>query len=139
MVACYRCGCETCVKNGFMQGEQRYRCKECGYNFIDKPRRGHRQATKALAVWLYVSGLSQRRIGELFGVSTVAIMKWIRGFALRFALKWVVNGGGTVVVELDGNVAFSKKSPPKSGSGRLMIVIEDDSLIGNAGIVIGSR
>ncbi|MGC2834616.1 MAG: IS1 family transposase, partial [Methylocella sp.] len=72
MIVCYRCGCKRCVKNGFMQGQQRYKCKECGYNLIDKPRRGHSQAVLALAVWLYLSGLSQRRIARLFGVSTPA-------------------------------------------------------------------
>jgi len=139
MVACYQCGCEQCVKNGFMQEQQRYKCKKCGYNFIDKPRRGHSQPVLALAVWLYLSGLSQRRIARLFGVSTPAVLKWIKAFALKNAPRPVPSGEGIAVVELDEMWHFLKKSPAKSGYGRLIVAIQDSSLTGNAGIVIGPR
>jgi transposase len=127
------------VKNGFMQGQQRYKCKECGYNFIDKPRRGHGQPILALAVWLYLSGLSQRRIARLFGVSPPAVLKWIKTFALKNAPKPVPAGEGAAVVELDEMWHFLKKRPAKSGYGRLIVQIQDSSLTGNAGIVIGPR
>ena len=139
MVVCYQCGCERCVKNGFMQEQQRYRCKGCGYNFIDKPRRGHSQPVLALAVWLYLSGLSQRRIARLFGVSTPAVLKWIKTFALKNAPRPVPSGEGVAVVELDEMWHFLKKSPAKSGYGRLIVAIQDSSLTGNAGIVIVPR
>lgn len=129
MATCYQCGCERCVKNGFMQGQQRYKCKECGYNFIDKPRRGHSSSALALAV-LYLSGLSQRRIARLFGVSTPAVLKWIKSFALKNAPKPAPTGEGAAVVELDEMWHFLKKSPAKSGYGRLIVMIQDSSLIG---------
>ena len=139
MVACYQCGSEQCVKSGFMQGQQRYKCKGCGYNFIDKPRRGHNPSLIALAVWLYISGLSQRRIARLVGVSPVAVLKWIKKFALKNAPKPVPSEGGVAVVELDEMWHFLKKSPTKSGSGRLFVLIQDSSLTGNLGVVIGAR
>ena len=37
---CKRCGSEEQVKNGFMKGLQRYRCKACGLNFTETPPRG---------------------------------------------------------------------------------------------------
>src|SRR5215213_2867357 len=37
---CKGCGGEEHVKNGFMRGKQRYRCKACGLNFTDTPPRG---------------------------------------------------------------------------------------------------
>ncbi|MFN5173343.1 MAG: helix-turn-helix domain-containing protein [Holosporaceae bacterium] len=122
-----------------MQGQQRYKCKECGYNFIDKPRRGRSQAVLALAVWLYLSGLSQRRIARLFGVSTPAVLKWIKGFALKNFPKPSSTGESIAVVELDEMWHFLKKNPAKSGSGRLLILIQDDGLTGNLGIVIGQH
>ncbi len=139
MVACYRCESERCVKHGFMQGQQRYLCKECGYNFIDKPRRGHSRFTIMLAVWLYLSGLSQRRIARLLGVSPVAVLKWIKKFAVENAPKPVPPEGGVAVVELDEMWHFLKKSPTKSGYGRLFVLIQDRSLIGNSAIVVGPR
>jgi transposase-like protein len=92
-----------------MQDQQRYKCKECGYNFIDKPRRGHSAKDRALAVWLYLSGLSQRRIAPLFGVSPVAVLKWIRGFALAHTDQPTPPSGGIVVVEVDEMWHFLKK------------------------------
>ena len=139
MITCYQCGCERCVKNGFMQGEQRYKCKGCGYNFINKARRGADLSTIAFAVWLYLSGLSQRRIARLFGVTPPAVLKWIRNFALTHAPKPVPPEGGVAVVELDEMWHFLKKSPTRSGYGRLIVVIQNSSLTGNAGIVIGPR
>ncbi len=139
MVACYRCKSERCVKHGYMQKQQRYQCKECGYNFIDKPRRGHSPSIIMLAVWLYLSGLSQRRIARLLGVSPVAVLKWIKKFSLEHAPKPMPTGDGVAVVELDEMWHFLKKSPTKSGSGRLFVLIQDSSLTGSLGIVIGLR
>jgi transposase len=139
MVKCFRCGGEDCVKSGFMQGQQRYKCKSCGYHFINKPRRGRSQATIALAVWLYLSGLSQRRIARLLGVSPVAVLHWIKNFALKTAPKPVPPVGGVAVVELDEMWHFLKKSPTKAGSGKLVVLLQDSSLTGNAAVVIGPR
>ena len=139
MVACWKCGCEKTVKNGFMQGQQRYHCKTCGYNFIDKPRRGPTQKIVALAVWLYLSGLSQRRIAKLFGVSPPTLLKWLRKFGQIHAPKPTPTEDSVAVVELDEMWHFLKKSPQKSGSGRLIVAIQDSSLTGSAGIVINER
>ena len=31
---CKQCGSSSYVKNGFIKSSQRYKCKECGINFI---------------------------------------------------------------------------------------------------------
>ena len=49
---CKRCGEATFVKNGTVRGQQRYRCKACGYNFTATPAPGKPAAMKALAVLL---------------------------------------------------------------------------------------
>lgn len=139
MVKCFQCGGERCVKSGFMQRQQRYKCMGCGYHFINKPRRGHSQATIAMAVWLYLSGLSQRRIARLIGVSAVAVLNWIKNFALKKAPKPVPPEGGVAVVELDEMWHLLKKSPTKSGAGKLIVLLQDNSLTGNAAVVIGPR
>jgi hypothetical protein len=139
MIECFQCGGARCVKSGFMQGQQRYKCNGCGYHFINKPRRGHSQATIGLAVWLYLSGLSQRRIARLIGVSPVAVLNWIKNFALKKAPKPVPPAGGVAVVELDEMWHFLKKNLTKSGSGKLIVLLQDNSLTGNAAVVIGPR
>src|SRR5688572_16907931 len=83
---CKGCGSEEHVKNGFMRGKQRYRCKACGLNFTDTPLPGKPLAMKVTAVLLYVSGLSMNRTAKLLGVSTPTIQAWIEQFAkLDFA------------------------------------------------------
>lgn len=80
MVRCYRCGSEECVKSGLLEGLQRFRCKKCGNNFVDKPRRGYGPVAVATAVWLHLSGMSQRKIAALFSVTPAAVRKWIKDF-----------------------------------------------------------
>jgi transposase-like protein len=80
MVRCYKCGSTNCVKSGFMQGLQRYKCKDCAENFVDKPRRGYGQVAVSMAVWLHLSGVPKRQIARLFGVTPAAVSKWIRDF-----------------------------------------------------------
>ena len=46
-LGCKRCGSAAFVKSGFVRGHQRYRCRDCGCNFTDTPRRGKPAAMKA--------------------------------------------------------------------------------------------
>ena len=97
---CKRCGSGEHVKNGFMKGLQRYRCKACGLNFTDTPPRGMPLRVKVTAVLLYLSGLSMNRTAKLLGVSTPSVMTWIEQFAEVYAQKPEPEGHA-VVVELD--------------------------------------
>jgi transposase len=131
---CKGCGGEEHVKNGFMRGKQRYRCKACGLNFTDTPPRGMPLRVKVEAVLLYLSGLSMNRTAKLLGVSTPSVMAWIEQFAEAFAQKPEPEGRA-VVVELDEMWHFLKKSGTSSGSGRLGIVLQAEWLTGTAGAV----
>src|SRR5215211_4812698 len=131
---CKRCGSGEHVKNGFMKGLQRYRCKACGLNFTDTPPRGMPLRVKVTAVLLYLSGLSMNRTAKLLGVSTPSVMAWIEQFAEAFAQKPEPEGRA-VVVELDEMWPFLKKRPTSSGYGRLGIVLQAAWLTGNAGVV----
>ena len=102
---CKGCGSEEQVKNGFMRGKQRYRCKGCGLNFTDTPPRGMPLRMKVEAVLLYLSGLSMNRTAKLPGVSTPSVMNWIEQFAKVYAQKPEPEGRA-VVVELDGMWRF---------------------------------
>ena len=83
-LVCKRCQSEAFVKNGFVRGHQRYRCKACGYNFTDTPPQGRPLACKVVALTLYLSGLSMNRTAQLVGVSTPSVQDWIERFAAAF-------------------------------------------------------
>ena len=112
---CKRCGAEGHVKNGFMRGKQRYRCKACGLNFTDTPPRGMPLRVKVEAVLLHLSGVSMNRTAKLLGVSTPTVQAWIERFAEAYARKPEPEGRA-VVVELDEMWHYLKNhlvlSPP---------------------------
>ena len=132
---CKACGSEDQVKNGFMRGKQRYRCKACGLNFPDTPLPGKPLAMKVTAVLLYVSGLSMNRTAKLLGVSTPTVQTWIEQFAQAYAQKPEPEGRA-VVIELDEMWHYLKKSRTSSGSGRLGIVLQGGWWPGNAAVVM---
>ncbi len=131
---CKRCGSGEHTRNGFMRGKQRYRCKACGLNFTDTPPRGKPLALKVTAVLLYVSGLSMNRTAKLLGVSTPSVMAWIEQFAAAYGQKPEPEGRA-LVIELDEMWHYLKKRPTSSGCGKLGIVLQDVSSIGNWAIV----
>jgi transposase len=130
---CKGCGSEEHVKNGFMRGKQRYRCKACGPNFTDTPPRGMPLRIKVEAVLLYLSGLSMDRTAKLLGVSTPTVQAWIERFAEVYARKPEPEGRA-VVVELD-EMWHLLKSGTSSGSGRLGIVLPDGPSTGSWAVV----
>ena len=133
-VCCKGCGSAKYVKNGLMRGKQRYLCKTCGLAFTDTPARGKPLALKAAAVLLYVSGLSMNRTAKLLGVSTPTIQVWLEQFAAAYAQKPEPEGRA-VVIELDEMWHYLKKSPSRSGSGKLGIVLRGGWWTGNVGVV----
>ena len=135
---CKRCGSERQVKNGLMRGKQRYLCKECGLSFTDTPARGKPLALKAAAVLLYVSGLSMNRTAKLLGVSTPTIQAWLEQVAAAYAQKPEPEGRA-VVIELDEMGHYLKKSPSRSGSGKLGIVLQANWWTGSAAVVTRPR
>jgi transposase len=120
-----------------MRTKQRYRCKACGLNFTDTPPRGKPLALKVAAVLLYVSGLSMNRTAKLLGVSTPTVQVWLEQFAAAYAQKPEPEGRA-VVIELDEMWHYLKKSPRRSGSGRLGIVRQANWWTGNAAVVTRS-
>ena len=68
-LGCPRCSGRRIIKNGWLRGEQRYRCKDCSYNFVDPPKPDRPLVKKVLAILLYNPGLSFRATGKLCGVS----------------------------------------------------------------------
>jgi transposase-like protein len=67
-------------KNGKVQNVQRYKCKECGCNFIKGDKREKfTLVTRALSILLYGRGkASYGFIAKLFNVSPVAVMKLLK-------------------------------------------------------------
>lgn len=120
-IRCKRCGSSAFVKNGFVGGHQRYRCRSCGYNFTATPKRGRSEATKALTVLLYSFGkASYRTLGKLLRVSAVSVYKWVRQAAAALPEPEVRED--IREMELDELWHFLQSKKTSVGFGKPMIV-----------------
>ncbi len=77
---CLKCGSEEAVKNGFIGGLQRYKCKRCGYQYTKTKPHGRDDNEKRVAVMLYAAGLSMSVIAKIVGVSVQTVSRWAKIF-----------------------------------------------------------
>lgn len=81
MPKCKKCHCENVVKNGKVRGKQRYRCKECGYNFVEGDARTNEkiQAKKAMCVLQYGLGKgSYNMLAKIYHTWPSLIYRWVK-------------------------------------------------------------
>ncbi len=100
---CPRCQHPDFVKNGRIHAKQRYKCKDCNYQWTENPTyRGRPVAEKALAVFLYgFHGLSMNAIAKMLHASPSTILEWIRTFGGEHAKPPEPQDTGAVMLELD--------------------------------------
>lgn len=137
MPICKFCQSEETHKNGYVRGLQRYQCKTCHRNFTKTPPRGIPIQDKLKALMLYASGLSMNRIAQFYGVSAVAVLKWVRKLGATLCPKIEPSTDDQVIVmEVDEFWHFLKKRKTSSGFSRPMIVMDNDSSTGRSVIVL---
>ncbi len=126
---CPKCQSIEVVKNGKIQGKQRYKCKSCSLQFTRLTPRGRPAQEKAMAVTLYTLGLSIRAIARLIGVSPTAVLKWIKTFAKTHYEKPAP--GDAIIVELDEMWHYLGSKKTSYGSGKLIVEKLESLLTGN--------
>lgn len=137
MIPCKRCASQATVKNGMVRGQQRYRCKACGCNFIQGDRRVDDSLVikKALAVILYsLAKASFGRLGHIFGVSRSLTYRWIKAEAERLPEPEV--SGDIQEMEFDEMWHFIGSKKTKFGSSRPWIVAHGEPWPGWSVIVM---
>jgi transposase len=78
---CPKCGNRDAIKSGMVQGEQRWKCKTCSYQYTRIIPRGRPLWQKSLVVFLYSYGVSMHTIARIFHVQPSTILKWVRSYA----------------------------------------------------------
>ena len=129
-LVCKKCGSTNSVRAGYISGEQRYRCKDCGCQYVPTRQRGRPEKDKLLAVWLYLHGLSFRTIARLFRVTPKTVHDWVKAYAKTNYTKPEPTGEA-VVVELDEMWHFIHSKKEKSGYGKLIAAIPLNLSTGN--------
>ena len=78
-IKCSRCKSTSNVKNGLIQGKQRYRCRNCNYNYIEVDgRQKYDNKTKGLVIRMYLNNSGFRRISEILGIPLSTVFVWIK-------------------------------------------------------------
>ncbi len=124
-------------KNGAVREKPRYRCKECGYNFVEGDGRTNESVVvkKALAVILYSPGkASYGMLAKIFGVSRSLIYRWIAEEARRLPEPTV--SGNILEMEFDEMWHFIGSKKTKPGSSKRWIVAQGELLPGLSVVVI---
>mgnify|MGYP000854152258 CR=1 FL=1 len=123
-IKCKNCGSTHYMKNDKVREKQRYKCKECGYNFVigdEREKVGHEG--KALAILLYSTGkASYGFIAKLFNVSRTAVLKWIRNIGGKIPETKIY--GEIKEIQIDEMWHFILKKTKKYGYGEPWIVFE---------------
>lgn len=132
---CRKCGSDATVKNGFMAGAQRYKCKNCSFQFTRETSHGKPAKDKILALILYLSGLSMNMTAKIIGVSTQTVMRWIRLFYDKLAND-TQPAPKIEEIEVDEMYSYLGKKKNLFGSGKLLIITLENSSGGNAVIVV---
>ena len=137
MLRCKKCDSDKYVKNGLVREIQRYKCKDCGCNFIIGDRRINEstEIKKALAIILYSLGKSSFGfLGKLFGVSRTTPYKWIRKSAENIAEPAI--DSSIKEIEFDEMWHFIQSKKTKNGSSRRWIVAQGELLPGLSAVVM---
>lgn len=113
---CPYCGqAQRVVKAGLNgTGSQRMKCQSCRRYFTPNPKpMGYDQATREMAVRLYLEGNSFRAIGRLLSVNYVSVINWVN--ALHSTLpEQVADTTHTEIEESDELFTFVGKKTNKS-------------------------
>ena len=116
---CPKCTCAEAVKNGKMNGKQRFKCKACGCNYTQSSRYRIPRAKRLECLRLYLEGVGFRAIERLTGVSHVSVINWVRDLGERIERLRPQDGAQVNVIELDEMWHFAPKSPTSAGYGLL--------------------
>jgi transposase-like protein len=129
---CPKCGCWEHSKNGFAKGLQRYKCKNCGYNYtVERKSDVKPEKIRRLALHLYLEGLGFRSIGRVLSklldglVSYGTVYSWVKKYGEETELP--VQDNPIEVMELDELHTYVGKKKLTAGSGLLLIDMESGS------------
>ena len=135
-IRCKGCESNSIVKNGKVRNKQRYKCKDCGFNFVlGDQREKVSPEGKALAVLLYARGKSSYGfIAKLFNVSRTAVLKWIRKVSSNLDEPPI--SSDIKEMQIDEMWHFINEKNKRYGSGEPWIVVQTEPLDGLLGIVL---
>ena len=76
---CPKCQSSHKKKNGFRRGKQSYKCKDCGYQFVENPiSRKYPPEVKQICLKMYLNGLEFRASARVTEIDHTTIINWVK-------------------------------------------------------------
>ncbi|MBR6411878.1 MAG: hypothetical protein IKS41_01800 [Alphaproteobacteria bacterium] len=157
---CPKCHSQQIKKNGLVFGAQRYRCKDCGHQFIPDAPHGRDLTDKATAMALCHLGVSQNQTARILKTTPTSISRWLSQMPTSLPFKfnqdnhlseieettlcsyikklYIENKENFLIsqnhfgsdFEVDVIIKNKKASPEKAGKGLLVCAFGDSLLQG---------
>ena len=137
MPECKNCKSRSVVKNGIVREKQRYKCKECGYNFVLGDGRTNEKiaAKKAMCVLLYtLSKASYNGLARIFDTWPSLVYRWIVEAGAKLPDEPVP--GDIKHMEFDEMWHFVGSKKRSYGSLKHLIVADGEPWPGCSAVVI---
>lgn len=129
---CRYCESERTHKSGKIRGKQRYKCKDCGKNFLETDGRIKETTTakRALAVMLYTFSKASYNFlaKKIFHCSPTTVMNWIKKASAEVKMPEITND--IKEIEFDEMWHFIGSKKTKNGFSKLLIVNQEKLLPG---------
>lgn len=127
VLSCRKCGSLRIVRNGKVQGFQRYLCRDCSAVFSTKPKK-YSDEIKIKALEMYLNNTGIRKIALFLKVSPPLVLKWIRGQSKTLA-NILRDGANSLenldaepdIIEMDEIFTFIKKNSKGQSFGLLIV------------------
>ena len=119
---CPKCDADNISKNGVLNGKQRYKCRDCNYNFtVEKMGKSIDSYYVIKALQLYIEGVSYREIERLLGISHVSVMNWVKKYQIKVPKQNLVTPTYKV---LNHRELAEYVSRPQNVEGKGMLITE---------------
>ncbi len=121
MERCRHCGSERIVKTGHRDGQQKWRCKDCGkFQGARDRREKYSEKEKEIAVNLYLEGCGFRRIARILSnmfekhFCYQTVIQWIKKEAKKTERAAAGAKKEIQILEMDEIYTYIKKNQIKS-------------------------
>jgi len=129
---CRYCGSEKTHKSGIIREKQRYKCKDCGKNFLETDGRSKQTtiAKRALAVMLYTFSKASYNFlaKKIFHCSPTTVMNWIKKAGAEVKMPEITED--IKEIEFDEMWHFIGSKKTKNGSLKRWIAKQEKLLPG---------
>ena len=126
---CPQCNSNNISRNGIIKERQRYKCKDCGYNFtVEKMGKNIESYYVIKALQLYIEGISYREIERILGISHVSVMNWVKKYQVKIPKQTLYHPTYKVMTHKELSEFYANRENLK-GTGMIITELGDKFML----------